>query len=72
MPDTYGYVRVSTKEQNIDRQLASMREMGIPEKNIYIDRMSGKDFNRPKYRKLIRHLLKLSIIYKPFDCHILS
>ena len=63
MPDTYGYVRVSTKEQNIDRQLASMREMGIPEKNIYIDRMFGKDFNRPKYRKLIRHLHKGDLLY---------
>ena len=48
----YGYVRVSTREQNADRQMASMREMDVPEENIYLDRMSGKDFNRPRYRKL--------------------
>lgn len=43
----YGYVRVSTKEQNLDRQLIAMREYGVPEKNIFIDKQSGKDFDRP-------------------------
>ncbi|MBR1553000.1 MAG: recombinase family protein, partial [Schwartzia sp.] len=56
MPKIFGYVRVSTKEQNIDRQLASMRDMAVSADNIFIDRMSGKDFNRPKYKKLLRRL----------------
>ncbi|MEX5397951.1 recombinase family protein, partial [Streptococcus sp. ZJ93] len=42
----YGYIRVSTKEQNIDRQLAAMFEEGLCQKQLYIDKMSGKDFNR--------------------------
>ncbi|WP_462332787.1 recombinase family protein [Schwartzia sp. (in: firmicutes)] len=63
MKAIFGYVRVSTREQNIDRQLASMREMGVAEENIYIDYMSGKDFNRPKYRKLKRRLNKDALLY---------
>ena len=47
----YGYVRVSTREQNEDRQLIAMREMGVPEKNIFIDKISGKNFDRPQYRR---------------------
>ena len=43
MSNIYGYVRVSTKEQNEDRQMIAMREMGVPEKNIYMDKQSGKD-----------------------------
>jgi DNA invertase Pin-like site-specific DNA recombinase len=50
----YGYVRVSSKDQNETRQIAAMIEMHIPEKNIYIDKLSGKDFNRPQYKKMIR------------------
>ena len=53
---TYGYARVSTKEQNTDRQLIALREAGIQDKNIYADKVSGKDFERPKYKKLIRNL----------------
>lgn len=52
----YGYVRVSTKEQNEDRQLIALREFLVPEANIYMDKLSGKDFNRPQYRKLIKKL----------------
>ena len=52
----YGYVRVSSKEQNEDRQMIAMREFGVPEKNIYTDKQSGKDFERPKYKKLMRKL----------------
>ena len=52
----YGYVRVSTKEQNLDRQLIAMREAGVPEKNIFIDRQSGKDFDRPAYRRMMEAL----------------
>lgn len=53
---TYGYIRVSTKEQNEDRQLVAMREFGIAEDHIYVDKQSGKDFNRPGYRRLLRKL----------------
>ena len=63
MPKIFGYVRVSTKEQNIDRQLASMRDMSVSTENIFIDRMSGKDFNRPKYKKLLRRLDADSLLY---------
>lgn len=59
----YGYVRVSSREQNEDRQLAAMRELGIPEENIYVDKQSGKDFNRPQYRKLLRKAKKDDLIY---------
>ena len=52
----YGYVRVSTKEQNEDRQLIAMREFGVPQKNINIEKQSGKDFNRPKYQRLLKKL----------------
>ena len=55
---TYGYVRVSTKDQNEARQMIAMREFGIDEKHIFLDKQSGKDFNRPQYRKLIRKLKK--------------
>ncbi len=49
----YGYVRVSTKEQNEDRQLIAQREFPVLVNNIYMDKLSGKDFNRPQYRKLL-------------------
>ena len=52
----YGYVRVSTKEQNEARQMLALRDHGIPEKNIYVDKMSGKDFNRPQYQKLMKNI----------------
>lgn len=48
----YGYVRVSTKEQNIDRQLVEMYAQGLNDKTIFIDKQSGKDFEREKYQKL--------------------
>lgn len=53
---TYGYARVSTREQNEDRQLIALRDFGVREKNIYLDKMSGKDFDRPRYRQLLRRL----------------
>lgn len=49
----YGYVRVSTKEQNEDRQLIALHEFPVLEKYIYMDKLSGKDFNRPQYQKLL-------------------
>lgn len=58
MQKTYGYIRVSTKDQNEDRQLLVMRELHIQSQNIYTDKQSGKDFNRPQYKKLLRKLKK--------------
>ena len=55
---TYGYVRVSTKDQNEARQMLAMHQLGISDKYIFVDRQSGKDFNRPQYRKLMRKLKK--------------
>ncbi len=52
----YGYVRVSTKDQNEDRQLLAMQEFPVDEKNIFMDKLSGKDFNRPQYIKLLRRV----------------
>ena len=59
----YGYIRVSTKEQNEDRQRIAMEEAGAPERNVYMDKQSGKDFNRPQYRKLLRKLKKDDLLY---------
>ena len=56
MGQIYGYVRVSSKEQNEARQLAAMRSSGIPDKNIYLDKCSGADFARTQYRRLMRRL----------------
>ncbi len=63
MPNIYGYIRVSTKEQNEDRQLIALRAMDIPEKNIYMGKQSGKDFNRPQYKKLIKKLRPEDLLY---------
>ena len=52
----YGYIRVSSRDQNEDRQVIAMREFGIAEKNLVIDKQSGKDFERPGYRRLLRKL----------------
>ena len=61
--NTYGYVRVSTKEQNEDRQLIALRELGLTDKNIYVDKQSGKDFNRPQYQRLLRKLRPGDLLY---------
>lgn len=53
---TYGYVRVSTHEQNEARQLAAMRKFGVEERNIVTEKLSGKDFNRPLYQRLVKQL----------------
>ena len=63
MSNIYGYIRVSTKEQNEDRQLIALREMSVPEKNIYMDKQSGKDFNRPQYKKLVKKLKPGDLLY---------
>jgi len=56
-------VRVSTKEQNEDRQLIVLREIGIPERNIYTDKQSGKDFDRPEYQRLARKIKMGDLLY---------
>ena len=59
----FGYCRVSSVAQHEDRQLIAMMELDIPEKNIYVDKQSGKDFNRPQYQKLLRKIGEDSVIY---------
>lgn len=64
-PTTYGYIRVSTKEQCEDRQTLALLAFPVPRSNIYMDKLSGKDFNRPQYQKLLRKL-------KPGDALVLK
>ena len=54
MGSTYGYVRVSTREQNEDRQMIAMGENRVPRKNIFLDKQSGKDFRRPQYQRMVK------------------
>ncbi len=56
MSAAYGYIRVSTREQNEDRQRIALREIGVADKNIYMDKQSGKDFERPQYKRLVKKL----------------
>ena len=63
MGNSYGYVRVSTSEQNEDRQRLAMQLAQVPEGNIYMDKQSGKDFERPMYRRLLRQLKKDDVLY---------
>ena len=58
----YGYVRVSTKEQNEDRQLIALQEFSIAKRNIYMDKLSGKDFNRPQYKRLVKKLREKDVL----------
>ena len=59
----YGYIRVSTREQNEDRQRIALGGLDIPEKNIFMDKQSGKDFDRPQYKKLLRRMKKDDLLY---------
>lgn len=59
MSQTYGYIRVSSKDQNEDRQVIALSEFEIPKSNLYLDKQSGKDFNRPAYRKLMKKMKKM-------------
>ena len=59
----YGYMRVSSKEQNEDRQKIALTEMGVPENNIYMDKQSVKDFERTQYKRLLRKLNENSVLY---------
>ncbi len=63
MGNVYGYVRVSTREQNEDRQIIAMSEVKVPEKNIYMDKQSGKDFDRPMYKSLLKKLKREDLLY---------
>jgi DNA invertase Pin-like site-specific DNA recombinase len=60
---TYGYVRVSSADQNEDRQMIAMGEMKIPESKIFMDKLSGKDFNRPMYKSLVKKLRSGDLLY---------
>ena len=59
----YGYVRVSSKDQNEDRQMIEMEKLGIDKDNIFIDKQSGKDFNRPEYQKMLGKLKNGDLLY---------
>lgn len=63
MKNCYGYIRVSSRDQNEDRQLIAMQELNIPPTHVYIDKQSGKDFNRPKYKRLLRKLRRDDLLY---------
>lgn len=59
----YGYARVSSTDQNENRQMIALSEVGVPKKNIYMDKMSGKDFDRPQYQKLLKKLKPGDLLY---------
>ncbi len=59
----FGYVRVSARDQNADRQLFALRELDIPVRNIFVEKVSGKDFARQKYQRMIRRLQKDDLLY---------
>ena len=64
----YGYVRVSSKDQNEDRQILAMQEFGIEKNCLFVDKQSGKDFNRPQYPRLLRKLKpKDTLVIKSID-----
>lgn len=63
MENVYGYIRVSSRDQNEDRQMSVMKELHIPEKNIFMDKQSGKDFERPQYRKMVSKVRKDDLLY---------
>lgn len=59
----YGYVRVSSIDQNEDRQMIALNKVNVLAKNIYMDKLSGKDFNRPQYKKMVRKLKPGDLLY---------
>ena len=59
----YGYARVSSAEQNEERQMSELRKRSITKENIYVDKLSGKDFNRPAYKKLVCELKNGDLLY---------
>ena len=63
MGNVYGYVRVSSVDQNEDRPLIVMSDNNVPKSNVYIDKQSGKDFERPQYKKLVKKLKEGDLLY---------
>lgn len=63
MANVYGYLRVSSRDQNEDRQRIALREMEVSEKNIFVDKQSGKDFDRPAYKCMVRRMKKDDLLY---------
>ena len=63
MAKEYGYVRVSSADQNEDRQMIEMQRVGVPTENIFIDKQSGKDFERPSYKRMVRRLREGDLLY---------
>lgn len=63
MGNIYGYIRVSSVDQNEDRQRIALQGKGVPDCRIYIDKQSGKDFERPKYKRLIKKLKPGDLLY---------
>ena len=59
----YGYVRVSSTDQNEDRQMVAFRAVGVPEKSIFMDKQSGKDFERPQYKRMLKKLKPGDLLY---------
>ena len=60
---TYGYIRVSSRDQNEDRQVIALEEQEIPKQNIFMDKQSGKDFERPQYKRMVCRLKKDDLLY---------
>ncbi len=59
----YGYIRVSSTDQNEDRQLVAISAKGVPTENIFIDKQSGKDFDRPEYKRMVEKLQRGDLLY---------
>ena len=71
MPVIYGYIRVSSIDQNEERQRIAMRENEIPDSHVFMDKQSGRDFNRPQYKRLMKKLgfEEIEIMFKALDCY---
>lgn len=63
MSKVYGYIRVSSADQNEDRQLVALRSCKVPECNLFVDKQSGKDFERPEYRRMLKRLKRDDLLY---------
>lgn len=63
MADVYGYVRVSSRDQNEDRQMIALQELAVADKNIFMDKQSGKDFERPAYKRMLQRMKKNDLLY---------
>ena len=63
MTKIYGYIRVSSRDQNEDRQTAAFQKLSIPAENIFMDKQSGKDFERPSYKRMVRRMKRDDLLY---------